>query len=71
MNKTVVFFLIYASVTVVLVAGAYFIGRTVETNMGSQMSLVVFLILFMSSLIAAFPIAMKIAPDDGSKRDIV
>lgn len=42
-----------------------------ETNMGSQKSLVVFLILFMSSLILAFPIAMKISPDDGSKRDVV
>lgn len=69
MNLTVVFFMIYAGVAVAMVAVSYFIGRAVETNMGSQISLIVFLILFMTSLIGAFPIAMKISPDDGSKRD--
>jgi hypothetical protein len=71
MNLTIVFFMIYAGIAIAMTAASYFIGRMVETNMGSQISLIVFLILFMTSLISAFPIAMKISPDDGSKSDIV
>lgn len=60
MDETVVFLILYVLIGSALVAVPHFIGLFVEASMGPSVSMFVFLGLFMTSLIAVFPIAVKL-----------